>query len=110
MYVFPIGYSLRARSPVQVDKMYIFYLIMIIIVFVQWIFTISGRMFDLCINRLWLFPYIASYAIVIWAMARGSHRQFVGTWAVALLAQLPLMLFPSRRNSEFSKREDSEVS
>jgi hypothetical protein len=78
---------------------YEFNLFMAVAFALQWTISISGRMLDLRLSRLWVTPFFVPWAIVFWTMARGSSHQVLVAMIFALAVQLPLMLLPSRRVS-----------
>lgn len=90
--------TIRELSRHTVDSgWYEIYLVAAVVFAIQWAFSISGRMFDLRLRRQWILPYLGLWGAALLAMAKGSSRQFLVTLALTIVAQLPLMLIPSRR-------------
>ena len=87
------------------SRMWIVYVVMAIIFAVQWIISISGRIFDLRLNRLWIIPYLALWAIAVMIMKELTPRQFLMLLGLTILVQFPLMLLRSRRMRDGSPRE-----
>jgi hypothetical protein len=87
------------------SRMWTVYVVMTIIFAVQWIISISGRIFDLRLNRLWIIPYLALWAIAVMIMKELTPRQFLMLLGLTILVQFPLMLLRSRRMRDGSPRE-----
>jgi hypothetical protein len=62
-----------------------------------WFFSISGRLFDLRVSRVWILGYVALWALSLFAIERRSLHELMAALLLAIIAQLPLMVLPSRR-------------
>jgi hypothetical protein len=88
--------KLTIESVQNGSGLYLFFLIMALAFFVQWLFSISGRMVALRLSRFWIIGYLVPWAIVLIAMATGTPRQAAASMVLALAVQLPLMLLRSK--------------
>ena len=93
------GLGLGSSGIHSLSGWFVFYLIMTVAAGSLWIVSISGRLVDLCLSRLWIIVFLVPWAIILWTMARGNSHQVLAAMIVALTVQLPLMLLPSRRAS-----------
>jgi hypothetical protein len=86
----------------------VFYLIMTFGFAILWTIFTLRRLVDLRLNRLWIIPFALPLVFVVMTLKRGPSIELGLVTVSALAVQLPLVLLPSRRNSESSKSEDSE--
>lgn len=76
--------------------LYIFSLIMTLIFAAQWLFSISGRMVALKLNRIWIVAYLVPWVMILAAMVGGNAHQVAAAVVFAFAVQFPLMLLPAR--------------
>jgi hypothetical protein len=62
-----------------------------------WFFSISGRLFDLRVSRVWILAYAALWALSLFAIERRSPHELMAVLLLSVVTQLPLMVLPSRR-------------
>jgi hypothetical protein len=100
--------NLDIIRPIHLNVHNIFYLIMTLATAAMWMLFITVRLADFRVNRLWGLLFIIPWVIVLWTLSMGRSYKVGVAITFAFAVQLPLMLLPSRRISESSKRENSE--
>jgi hypothetical protein len=64
---------------------------------VLWFLSISGRLHDLRISRMWISAYAALWTLSLFAIVWGNPCELMAALFLAIITQLPLMVLPSRR-------------
>ena len=88
--------------PFHATGWYVVCIVMIVALALQWALSLSGRMLDLRISRIWMIPYLLPWVAVLFAIVKGSSHQILSAVFFALIVHMPLMLLPSRWNRKSS--------